>query len=302
MIVGIDPKVDYAFKHLFGRDVTRPLLLDLLNSILDPAPAHRIRDIELLNPFNAKEALDDKLSILDIKARDQSGRQFNIEMQMLAFPYYEKRILYYLCKLHQQQLHERQNYAELKPTISISFLNHVLFGQVPNGHLCFRLLEASHHIPLTEDMEFHILELPKFTKSAAELAGGLDVWLYFLRHAEMMDLDALPAPLQQPVVVHALEELKMLTQTDLERERYEARRKAQLDENTLVRVAHMEGRAQGREEGRAQEKMASLVWNIHFCEQLLHRPQTPREQLAARSLEELARLAEELQGQALKQS
>jgi len=26
----------------------------------------------------------------------------NIEMQMLAFPYYEKRILYYSCKLHQR--------------------------------------------------------------------------------------------------------------------------------------------------------------------------------------------------------
>jgi hypothetical protein len=29
-----------------------------------------IREIELLNPFNPKETLDDKLSILDIKARD----------------------------------------------------------------------------------------------------------------------------------------------------------------------------------------------------------------------------------------
>ena len=72
MILGIDPKVDYAFKHLFGREGTRPILIDVLDSVLNPAPGHRIRDIELLNPFNPKEALDDKLSILDIKARDQS--------------------------------------------------------------------------------------------------------------------------------------------------------------------------------------------------------------------------------------
>jgi len=80
MILGIDPKVDYAFKHLFGREATRPILIDLLDNLLDPAPGHEIRDIELLNPFNPKEALDDKLSILDIKARDQAGRQFNVEM------------------------------------------------------------------------------------------------------------------------------------------------------------------------------------------------------------------------------
>jgi hypothetical protein len=28
MIVGIDPKVDYAVKHLFGREKTRPLLIN----------------------------------------------------------------------------------------------------------------------------------------------------------------------------------------------------------------------------------------------------------------------------------
>jgi hypothetical protein len=42
-------------------------------------------------------------------------------------------------------------------------------------------------------------------------------------------------------VLRAVEELKMLTQTDLERERYEARRKAQLDYNTGLKVARMEG-------------------------------------------------------------
>jgi len=104
MILGIDPKVDYAFKHLLGRESTRPILIDVLDKVLDTAPGHHIQDIELLNPFNPKEALDDKLSILDIKARDQAGRQFNVEMQMLDRGYYDKRILYYWAKLHQQQL------------------------------------------------------------------------------------------------------------------------------------------------------------------------------------------------------
>jgi predicted transposase/invertase (TIGR01784 family) len=199
MILGIDPKVDYAFKHLFGREATLPLLIDLINSVLDPAPAHRVRDVELLNPFNPKETVDDKLSILDIKARDQSGRLFNVEMQMLAFPNYDKRILHYACKLHQQQLQEGQDYLELKPTISISFLNHLWFTDVSDYHLRFRLLEERHLFPLTQDLQFHVLELPKFVKSAEELSSGLDIWLYFLRHAENMDRDALPAAEAAPV-------------------------------------------------------------------------------------------------------
>src|ERR1700737_5356634 len=106
MILNIDPKVDYAFKHLFGRDATRPILIHVLDSVLNPAPGHHIRDIELLNPFNPKEALDDKLSILDIKARDETGRQFNIEMQMLAYPHYARRFLYYLAKFLHTNPHE----------------------------------------------------------------------------------------------------------------------------------------------------------------------------------------------------
>ncbi len=75
---------------------------------------HAIADLELLNPFNPKETLDDKLSILDVKARDQSGRQFNLEMQMLAYRYYDKRILYYWARLHPQQLHPRKRAARLR--------------------------------------------------------------------------------------------------------------------------------------------------------------------------------------------
>ena len=40
MILGLDPKVDYAFKHLFGREETKPILINLLDSVLNPAPGH----------------------------------------------------------------------------------------------------------------------------------------------------------------------------------------------------------------------------------------------------------------------
>jgi predicted transposase/invertase (TIGR01784 family) len=258
---------------------------------MNPPSGHHIRAIDLLNPFNPKEEANDKLSILDIKARDETGRQFNVEMQILAYRYYEKRILYYCAKLHQQQLQEGEDYLGLKPTISISFLDHVLFPQVEDYHLRFRILEQSHHFPFTLDMEFHILELPKFTKTADQLSSGLDIWLYFLRHAEKMDTEALPAALQAyPPALRALEELKMLSQTHVERERYEARRKAQLDYNTGLKVARLEGREEGEKIGI-----------IHLCERLLKRPPTPTEHLARLSLEELSRMAADLEAQTFNQ-
>jgi flagellar biosynthesis/type III secretory pathway protein FliH len=114
-----------------------------------------------------------------------------------------------------------------------------------------------------------------------------------------------PAALNQPLVRRALEELKMLTQTDVDRERYEARRKAQLDYNTGLKVARMEGREEGLSEGLGQGLSQGLtkgekIGTIHLCERLLQRSQSPAEQLASLSLEDLTRLADDLQEQVLK--
>lgn len=296
MILGIDPKVDYAFKYLLGRDSTRSLLIDVLNQVLQAPVGHEIQDVELLNPFNLQERLDDKLSILDIKARDQSGRRFNVEMQMLPFPDYDKRLLYYWSKLYQQQLHDSDDYLELRPTISISFLNHVLFPQSAAHHLRFHLLEDTHHFAMSEDIEFHVLELPKFTRTVTQLESGLDIWLYFLRFAEKIDPGSLPAALRQPSILRAVEELKMLTETDIERERYESRQKAQRDQRSALRYAQSQGEEIGREIGK---EIGEKIGAIHAYEQILRLAETPQAQLLAMSLEDLKRRAEELRSQAL---
>lgn len=57
MVPGIDPKVDYAFKRLFGLERNRTLLIHLLHAILQPTPEERIVTLEILNPFSDKEKL-----------------------------------------------------------------------------------------------------------------------------------------------------------------------------------------------------------------------------------------------------
>jgi hypothetical protein len=66
----------------------------------------------------------------------------------------------------------------LQPTLSVSFLDHVFFPEVSAYRLHFRLLEDRLEVRFSDDLELHILELPKFTKSAAELRTDLDIWLY----------------------------------------------------------------------------------------------------------------------------
>src|SRR5260370_34119693 len=120
MILGIDPKVDYAFKYLFGRERNLEILLLLLNAILRPPPDEQLAELELLNPFNGKDFLEDKLSILDIKARDTSGRLFNIEMQLLVTSAFRERLGYYGAKLNQTQRPEGMGYQQPRATTAIS--------------------------------------------------------------------------------------------------------------------------------------------------------------------------------------
>jgi hypothetical protein len=87
----------------------------------------------------------------------------------------------------------------------------------------------------------------------------------------------------EPGVHRFVEELKMLTQTDIERERYEARRKAQLDYNSGMNFARTQG---------------EMIGAIHAYEHMLEQVETPTDQLLALSRENLARLAEELKTKA----
>jgi flagellar biosynthesis/type III secretory pathway protein FliH len=102
----------------------------------------------------------------------------------------------------------------------------------------------------------------------------------------------------------------MLSQTDIERERYESRRKAQLDYNSGLKGARLEGEAEGEARGLARGKAEGLtegltrgkkIGAIHFCQRLLQCSETPTEQLQSLSLDELTKLADDLQNQVLSQ-
>src|SRR5688572_28827123 len=116
MILGIDPKVDYAFKRLFGMERNRDLLMDLINAVMGLPPGEQVSEVEILNPFNPQETASDKLSIVDIKARDQQGRHFMVEMQMIALANLRQRLLYYWARIYQQQLGGGEDYDLLRPT------------------------------------------------------------------------------------------------------------------------------------------------------------------------------------------
>ena len=77
----IDPKIDRVFKALLGSEENRNLLVHFINTILTSDLSAPITEAEILNPYNDKEFLDDKLSEVDVKAKDCEGRLYQIEIQ-----------------------------------------------------------------------------------------------------------------------------------------------------------------------------------------------------------------------------
>jgi predicted transposase/invertase (TIGR01784 family) len=137
-------------------------------------------------------------------------------------------------------------------------------------------------------------ELPKFTHAAAELTMPLERWLYFLKHGEELDTAQLPVALQQPMIERALGELQMMSQSRLERERYEARLKGQRDYATALAEARREGQAEGRAEGQRE---GLIIGQLHLCQQLLGQPLTPVESLRGLPLAELEQQVERLKAE-----
>ena len=185
----IDPKIDYAFKCLFGSEQRKHLLIALLKAVLQI----EIADVAILNPYNDKESEDDKISILDVKAKLGDGTFINVEMQVTLSANYAERSLYYWSSLYVEQLGERSEYTALARTVAIHIIDDVLFPEVPAYHVEFAICSVNDPtVRLTDRFALHTIELPKMNLQAESLSSELDGWCYFLRHAEDMDLETLP--------------------------------------------------------------------------------------------------------------
>ena len=128
----------------------------------------------------------EKGSILDIKATDENGRIFDIEMQAAAEQDFSNRSLYYWAKLYCGQLEEGNDYGVLRQTMCINVLDFLIFPDLTDRfHTSFWPCERKDsEIVLTDHLLMHYLELPKLKndehRSKLEESKLLH-WLYYLK-------------------------------------------------------------------------------------------------------------------------
>jgi len=255
----ISPRVDVAFKKIFGVEENKDLLISLINSIV--GKEDQVLDITLLNPYNPQNFRQDKLSIIDIKATGIDGKRFNIEIQISDEADYDKRVLYYWAKLYTEQLKVAQDYSTLAKAIGIHILNFTSIPQAQNYHNVFHITEKESGFAYFRDLELHTIELNKFTCDSSEelqdivakTRNSLDIWLTFLTRHDLLKADNLPKELDNDKLKKALKVLDVLNFSEEERELYEDHLKwLRIEANTLKKTAEKakeEGIAEGIEKG-----------------------------------------------------
>ena len=204
----VSPKTDIAFKKIFGNEQHKEILIEFLNQVLDLACP--IIEITILNPYQVPRLEGLKESILDVKAKDQDGHEFIVEMQVEKNLGFQKRIIYYSSKAYVQQLDKGQKYHELKPVIFLGILDFSIFEH-ENHFSRHLILNSENKRQDLKDLEFNFIELPKFTKTENELTCISDKWIYFIKHAD--DLEQIPEHANTEALKHAYEIAEQYTWT-----------------------------------------------------------------------------------------
>ena len=130
-IVRIPAKRDFMFKNLFGVNGKEENLKGLLQAILKI----KIDSLEIQNPELPRYHKDDKLGVLDIRAKLSNGTIASIEMQIRDENNIGERIAFYVCRLYINTIETGENYNNTNKTIAIAIINFSYFNRNEYHHI-----------------------------------------------------------------------------------------------------------------------------------------------------------------------
>jgi predicted transposase/invertase (TIGR01784 family) len=257
----IDPKIDCVFKALLGSEANRDLLVHFLNAMLGDELPVPVVDVVILNPYNEREFLDDKLSIVDVKARDAAGCLYQIEIQLLVLPELPARILYGWADLYSAQLASGEDYLELKPTYAIWLLGETLLPEVPGYAHRYRFCDAAGRA-LIDHGCIALFELPKFAAEQAaagqaEVASEAERWLKLFVEGERLDPDDLPSWMNTPEMQQVMSTIQGFSEKERAYHAYQARQNYLRQQKTIQRRLDELSAAAARERAEKEQARAA---------------------------------------------
>lgn len=233
---------DYIFKKIFAKKGNENILKDFLIAVLEIP----IKKVEVQAEISLEKQLEEnKLGRLDLLAILNDTTIVNIEVQVLNPNNFIERTLYYWSGNYYNDLKAGENYRKIKRTIAINILDYEQFEEGP-FHEIVRLKRDYQNRILTDKMEIHFIQIPKFIKREGEIKTKLGQWMQFISQIDQKEVEV--AMKENEAIKKANVEYEYLTGEEEERRIAFLRDKAIRDEKSIREGSKEEGREEGREE------------------------------------------------------
>lgn len=204
----------------------------------------KITNVELdNNTILEKDLFDDKVGILDIRAKIDNNINCNIEMQVVDRENIEKRMLFYWSKMYSRSIKEGKDYLELEKTIVILISDYELesLKNIPQYSTKWQIREEKYsQTVLTDVLELYIIELPKFIKHKENKRKQMDSWLKFIENPEVVKMS------ENAEINKAREELEKISNDKRERYLAELREKYIMDQKAIEYAGYYKGIKAGK--------------------------------------------------------
>lgn len=250
-------RFDWAVKRML-RDKANFGVLEGLITVLLNEPVHIM---ELLESEGNQESADDKFNRVDIKATNDRGDIFFVEVQLTREIYYLERILYGTAKAITEHIHLGGSYGEVKKVYSINIVYFDLgkgsdylyhgrntFVGVHTGdtlQISTKERDGAIRMRTPEEVfpEYFIIRVNEFNDVATT---PLEEWVDYLKNNRIKD------DTQAPGLQEAREKLQYLMMSKAERNAYFEHYNAIMIQNDVIGNTRAEGYAEGIAKGRAE--------------------------------------------------
>jgi predicted transposase/invertase (TIGR01784 family) len=237
----INPFTDIGFKRIFGQEVSKPVLITFLNSLLEGE--HRILDLTFLDKEQPAFFSGDRSPIYDILCETDSGEKIIVEMQNREHPNFKERMLYYASEaiVRQGEKGNEWNY-DIKAVYMVAFTNFVQTDYAGRLRIDVRLTDNEGML-FTDKMRLIYLQMPCFTKEADECENHFERWIYILKNMEI--LERMPWAAQNAVFQRLAEVAEVSKLSKKDRLAYDHALKRYRDTYNAMTGAEAKGRSEG---------------------------------------------------------
>ncbi|MGN0066866.1 MAG: Rpn family recombination-promoting nuclease/putative transposase [Bacteroides sp.] len=245
----INPFTDVGFKRIFGQELSKPLLLDFLNSLF--GGEKHIVNLTFLDKEQPALYEEDRSLIYDIYCETNEGEKIIVEMQNKSQPYFKNRSIYYISEsiARQGERGSSWNYA-IDAVYLIAFLNFIPLDFKRQFRTDVVLAEKDTVEQFSDKMRMTFLQLPLFDKEAGECENQVERWIFLLKNMET--LSRLPWAAQSAVFkkLESIADVGAMSRD--ERLKYDESLRKYRDTISVFEGVRLEGRLEGRMEGRLE--------------------------------------------------